>query len=367
MSLNEHELLDAYHDLIMAYPEDLRIARPLIQMLQLRGEKGAAREMAMKMARRMVALGYSSYALAFLNICEQLEHPDTESIASMKTMAELTLAAPLQSLDEAGQVFELIEALSDSESKSFLMQGSMLDVPTGQTILVQGEVGRKFYLILEGDVDVLIDSDDDQHIKVGSLKHGDFFGEVACIYQLPRTATVVAASDARLLEFSDETVAQMIDASPIAGNSLMKVVQRRMLETIALVHPAFAELGVEDRAWLEADSELVEYLAGEPVDKSDEPNNQFFYIIAFGRLEARGAEGSSCSLITNAMYGDAAPVLCFPSGTHLQASERSIVCKMPIQLFEVCARTYGGFEYWVHKHVAGRNKELFSSAKVRAG
>ncbi|MDQ7057401.1 MAG: cyclic nucleotide-binding domain-containing protein [Ghiorsea sp.] len=220
MALTKQEMMQAYQDLITAYPEDLRIARPLIQMLQARGDKEGARNLAMKMARRMVSLGYSSYALAFLSLCEQLEHPDTDEIESMKTIAELTLGTPPQTLSEAGKVFSLIEALSDSESREFLQQGTLRKVKKGEVIVKQGEISRNFYLILEGEVHVHVDTKSGQHFEVGELKQGDFFGEVACIYQLPRTATVEVFCRCNLyLSFQMRAVDAMIHASPIAGDS----------------------------------------------------------------------------------------------------------------------------------------------------
>lgn len=361
MALTKQEMMQAYQDLIAVYPEDLRIARPLIQMLQARGDKEAARNLAMEMARRMVSLGYSGYALGFLSLCEQLDHPDTDDIESMKTIAELTLGSPPQTLSEAGKVFSLIEALSDSESQEFLRQGTLRKVKKGEEIVRQGETSHNFYLILEGKVHVHIDTKSGAHFEVGELKQGDFFGEVACIYQLPRTATVEAFVDSTLLEFSDKTVDAMVHMSPIAGDSLMKVVQRRMVETISFTHPAFMKLGAEDRAWLEEDSELVEYFSDRVLRKdSDAKKTPVFYVIVFGKVEARRNGEVKCALGVNAMYGDN-PLLALPEDVELVAVERTLVCCMPMQIFDTFYNTYAGFELWVNNHVSKRNGALGSS------
>lgn len=359
MALSEQELTLAYQDLIKAYPEDLRIARPLIHMLQSKGEVEEARDLAMKMARRMVALGYSSYALAFLSICEQLDHPDTDEIESMKAMAELTLGSQAQSLSESGKVFELIEALSDSESKIFLEQGTFLHAKLGDEIVKQGDESQKFYLILEGDIRVRVQTKSGDSIEVGQLKSGDFFGEVACVYQFPRTATVIANSDTTLLEFSAETIDEIMRTSPIAGDSLMKVVQRRMLETVSFTHPAFAGLGDEDRKWLEEDSELVEYFPKKTLNA--DKDSQYFYVLVFGKAVAFRDQTAKCGLGVNAMFGDVSPILRFPDGTTLKSTERCLACKMPIQIFETFYNTYAGFELWVKSHVEARNKKLLTN------
>jgi len=356
MALDEKELIVIYHDLMKAYPEDLHIARPLIQMMQSRGDVEEARELAMNMARRMLSSGYSSYALAFLSICEQLKHPDVDEIESMKTMAELTLGSSANSLGEAGEVFELIEALSDSESQNFLEQGTLLKVKSGEDVVRQGEVSRKFYLIVDGEMRVHIDTKLGGHFDVSTLKQGDFFGEVACVYQLPRTASVTASSDATLLEFSDQTVTEMIDESPIAGDSLMKVVQRRMAESIAFTHPAFSDLDRADLIWFEEECELVEFKAGDSM--LSEGGDGFFYIIGFGKAAAMRGADFNCGLRANAMYSNSHDALKFPENTQFRALERCIVCKLPIQVFEAFVSADARFQRWVYEHVLTRNNKL---------
>jgi putative ABC transport system ATP-binding protein len=60
----------------------------------------------------------------------------------------------------------------------------------GETVIREGESGEEFFLISEGEVDVIRT----EH-EVARLGPGDFFGEVALISGEPRNATVVAVSD----------------------------------------------------------------------------------------------------------------------------------------------------------------------------
>jgi len=60
--------------------------------------------------------------------------------------------------------------------------------PAGETIVREGEPGEEFFLISDGEVDV-VRADH----EVARLGRGDFFGEVALISGEPRNATVLAA------------------------------------------------------------------------------------------------------------------------------------------------------------------------------
>uniref|UniRef100_A0A673AA55 cAMP-dependent protein kinase type I-alpha regulatory subunit n=1 Tax=Sphaeramia orbicularis TaxID=375764 RepID=A0A673AA55_9TELE len=63
----------------------------------------------------------------------------------------------------------------------------------GQKIVVQGEPGDEFFIILEGSAAVLQRrSENEEFVEVGRLAPSDYFGEIALLMNRPRAATVVA-------------------------------------------------------------------------------------------------------------------------------------------------------------------------------
>ena len=66
-------------------------------------------------------------------------------------------------------------------------------VPAAAAVFVQGDGGDRFYAIAEGEASVEIDG-----AATSTLRPGDFFGEIALLRDVPRTATIRAVGDLRL-------------------------------------------------------------------------------------------------------------------------------------------------------------------------
>src|SRR5438552_1555948 len=66
-------------------------------------------------------------------------------------------------------------------------------------IVDRDETGDSMFVIKRGRVKVVIEGDSGREVILTILKAGDFFGEMALLDDLPRSASVVAAEDSKLL------------------------------------------------------------------------------------------------------------------------------------------------------------------------
>ncbi len=360
MPLTNENMRRVYQDLHEIFPEDLHIARPLIQMLQTSGDTEGAREMAMSMARRMLSKGRANDSYGFLEICKLLDHPNKDEIEAMASIARITSDGPIDVETGSGKTFMLVDQLSDYETRDFLEHGRMIEVGAGQDIVKQGEVNRNFYLILEGSMNVHMDTTTGHHIDLSRLHPGHFFGEFACVYQLPRSATVTTAEDALLLEFSDLSVSQLMQRSPIAGERLMKIVQSRLIHSMSYGHPAMTELPEADRKWLADESHLLEFQENSLITHSDSMKDRCF-ILAYGTATAKHTVGDKVielPMATGDMFGDVSPYLTLPHHTVIETNGRCLLCSVPKQVFHSFMNAYGNFESWVEQHGKQRHELL---------
>jgi MFS family permease len=98
-------------------------------------------------------------------------------------------------------------------------------VPAGATFMQEGETGDSAYLIADGELEVTIGGK-----PLATLGRPDLVGEIALIRGGPRTATVVARSDASLYELDSETFLEAVGANRAASGALDGLIDRRLDE-----------------------------------------------------------------------------------------------------------------------------------------
>jgi CRP-like cAMP-binding protein len=101
------------------------------------------------------------------------------------------LAPTLQAVAELAEL-PSFSHLEPDELSDLLAHGDWMTFPPGETIVAQGEPGDAFYALRSGQVEVLTDSEEPKVLGPGS-----YFGEVALLMDVPRTATVRARTPVR--------------------------------------------------------------------------------------------------------------------------------------------------------------------------
>lgn len=93
-----------------------------------------------------------------------------------------------------------------------------------EVIVKKGDRGDAMYFILEGEVDVIINKKEDPIV----LKQGDFFGEIALLKDVKRTASVIAKRRCEMLELTTYDLKRLIQSRPEIIESIEKVAKVRL-------------------------------------------------------------------------------------------------------------------------------------------
>ena len=100
----------------------------------------------------------------------------------------------------------------------------------GQTLCRQGDAGDAAYIILEGDADVSIQTDEGP-LTVAQMGANDIVGEIAILIDVGRTATVTAKGDVVTLMITKELFFRVVKDFPEIGIEVMRVLAHRLENT----------------------------------------------------------------------------------------------------------------------------------------
>jgi CRP-like cAMP-binding protein len=102
-----------------------------------------------------------------------------------------------------------------------------LDLPQGKVMAQEGDRGREFFVLLEGGADV---TKGDR--RINRLGEGDFFGEIALVTHMPRTASVTATSDVRVLVITERDFGALLKRSPEVARGVAEALAERIAPEI---------------------------------------------------------------------------------------------------------------------------------------
>ena len=107
-------------------------------------------------------------------------------------------------------------------------------VPAGQLIIEEGREGDTLYLVLDGELQVFT-SRRGREVQLAVLGKGEVVGEMAVLQEAPRSASVRALTDSRLLVITQAAFLKMLIKNPEALRAVLRTVTARVRNTESML------------------------------------------------------------------------------------------------------------------------------------
>jgi len=114
----------------------------------------------------------------------------------------------------------LFAGCSKKELGQIALIADEIDFPAGKTLIRQGDPGRQFFVVVEGEVNVTKNGK-----KLPSRGGSEFYGEISLVSGSPATATVTTVGATRALVIAPQHFRALLDRSPS--------IQRRVLHSFS--------------------------------------------------------------------------------------------------------------------------------------
>jgi CRP/FNR family transcriptional regulator len=93
---------------------------------------------------------------------------------------------------------------------------------TGEVVFAEGDIGRALFILETGRVELTRKDPAGQPVVLHALKPGEFFGEMALLESLPRSATATATEPTRLHLLYKTKLDALLISEPRIGVSIMR-------------------------------------------------------------------------------------------------------------------------------------------------
>ena len=123
---------------------------------------------------------------------------------------------------------DLFEALNTGDLRRIRDAGKQLDFPAGEELTVQGKPGGRFFLILDGEVDISVGGR-----RLRTFGPGEYLGEISLIDGEPRSASAVATTPVSTWSLASWNFRPLLRTYPSVAEKVMLLLCRRLRDAEA--------------------------------------------------------------------------------------------------------------------------------------
>jgi CRP-like cAMP-binding protein len=245
----------------------------------------------------------------------EIEIVDPRRMALLKTPVFASLPA------------EALEAL--------IGQLELRDLYNGEEVFHEGDTGTTMFVISEGEVEVAAYGQ-----ELATLGPGAFFGEIALVTDLPRSATIRAKGRVELLALDREVVRAAAVTAPEIVGALLHFVRDRLVDRVARTSPLFRPFSEDERALLASRFEVMEVDAGARMITFGQKADGLYVVLA-GKVDvSRDGEGSLATLACGDVFGEMSLMGNRGSTANVHAVTRVLALRLPASVFQEIIVTY---------------------------
>ena len=119
-------------------------------------------------------------------------------------------------------------------------EGIVHDFPTGTWIVREGQEGHSFFILVEGDVEIVKHADSPHAVMLAALHEGTFFGEMCIVDPVLRAASVCALTPVRAIEIKAATLHHIFQKMPGQATIILLNIARDLARRLRDLDEIFA-------------------------------------------------------------------------------------------------------------------------------
>ncbi|MBV8760225.1 MAG: cyclic nucleotide-binding domain-containing protein [Deltaproteobacteria bacterium] len=224
--------------------------------------------------------------------------------------------------------------LPQSTLEQLIEKMQLVDLSPGAVVFCEGEPGDKMFVVSEGEVIV----ETNGH-ELARLHSGAFFGEIALVTDLPRSATARAVGRVELLAIDRALLREATAERPELIGVLLGFVRDRLVDRITRTSELFEPFTDSERRELAQRFEVIEVDAGTTLITQGTKADGL-YIVMAGKAAVVRDDKPIAMLTTGDVFGEMSLMGGRGSNANVVAKTRLLALRMPATTFREVIMTY---------------------------
>ncbi len=227
----------------------------------------------------------------------------------------------------------LFSGLSDAELIALCAHIRVVRYGAGQRVVAQGDRGDRFYTIVAGQTQVVVQDRAGRETAIENLSTGDSFGETALLEQVPRTASIITTARTVLFEIDRDGFEQFVVASAGGRTGVTDAIR---LGKLLLAAPLFSFMSPRQVAAAVRRLIVERHPRGATIFSQGDPGDRF-YLIKEGTVRLRRSEEETTTLDVTLgagqFFGEMALIRDIPRTATATAADDVIVATLTKEQF----------------------------------
>jgi CRP-like cAMP-binding protein len=119
-------------------------------------------------------------------------------------------------------------------------EGAVHEFSPAEWIVREGEAGHSFFILVEGDVEVIKHRDTPHAVTLATLRSRTFFGEMCVVDPVPRAASIRAITKVRAIEIKAATLHHLFQQMPAQYAVVILNLARDLARRLRTLDEAYA-------------------------------------------------------------------------------------------------------------------------------
>ncbi len=203
-------------------------------------------------------------------------------------------------------VSEALPTLDEKELVKFLSRLEPAIYPAGSIIFRQGEPADKFYIIVKGQVDVVLAHASGTEVVTAQLGKGQHFGEAGLLENATRSATVRVSSDdeVSLMAIDQASFNKLVSQSQLTSEAIVTLMRQHT--TTNYLMQVLTETLPEASGQSKFDHKFLHFQPGEIIVRQGDIADNF-YMINKGKVDIMSSHNESepiAQLVSGQYFGE---------------------------------------------------------------